>query len=122
MVMENQKGHGVSRALLFVPMGSLRAYLVPNLFQLYLEGAERYRTCDQFRLRFAVDRVRDEKSGCASDICSLSIFQILLDTVFIFAAAITTIEIIHIQAGLFGNCCKALVSERTGIFTEHVRK
>src|SRR5688572_30437146 len=96
--------------------------LVQNCFQFCLEAAKRLRTLDQSGLRFAVDGVSHQETWRTVDVGSLSILEILLDTVKIFATVVTTVECSHIQSNGFRDGFQALVSERTHIFAECIGK
>src|SRR5918994_1188575 len=100
----------------------LCANLVQNCFQFRLEAAKRLRTLDQSGLRFAVDGVSHQETWRTSDIGSLPILEILLNTVEIFAAVVTAVECSHIQSNGFSDGFQALVSERTHVFAERIGK
>src|SRR5215216_6953158 len=93
---ETKKGHDLLVSLM-LPDGLLYTNLAKCGFDLLLECAEGFCAIDAICLGYTIYGIGNQKAWRAGDACGLPILEIFLDTVFIFAAAITTVELSLVQ-------------------------
>ncbi len=74
-----------------------------NGFELLLEDVEGLGAHDRLGLFLAIDGIGDQKTRRAINAGGLPICSILLNPVLELATVITTIELVRVQTGLFGD-------------------
>ncbi len=112
-----KKGHVFRVPFCAIPV-LLYAHLVEGSFNILLELAEGLGAFDQLGLCLTVHNITQHKARSAIDTGLCPGVKILLHTVLEFAAVVTAIELVDVQAvNFFGDLLDPLVGEGAHILT-----